>query len=70
MIKIIQIIIGFFAKPNVNHSSNTEWMVNFIYGGKEQMRILQGENENMVRERFMSARPSAKITGIMCLNCG
>lgn len=70
MKKFIQTIKGFFAKPNVTHSSNTEWIVNFIYGGKEQRRILQGENENIVRDKFMSVRSSAKITSVICLNCG
>ena len=58
------------VKPVVSHSSNTEWLVNFNCYGKNETRILQGESENIVRQRFLSVKPNAKITNIVCLNCG
>jgi hypothetical protein len=58
------------VKPVVSHSSNTEWLVNFTNYGKYENRILQGESEEIVRERFMCVRPNAIINTIVCLNCG
>jgi len=58
------------VKPVVSHSSNTEWLVNFTNYGKLETRILQGESEEIVKERFLSVRPNARINNIVCLNCG
>ena len=49
------------------YNSSTQWIVNFSYDGKYQMRILEGESEKSVRNNFLSVRPSARITNIICL---
>ena len=56
-------------KHVVSHSSNTEWLVNFTNYGESENRILQGESERIIRERFMCIRPNARINSIVCLNC-
>lgn len=57
------------VKPITNHYSNTEWLVNFTNYGKIETRILQGENEEIVKERFLSVRPNTRINNIICLKC-
>jgi hypothetical protein len=57
------------VKPVVSHSSNTEWLINFTNYGKSETIILQGKNDEIVKERFLSVRPNARINNIVCLNC-
>lgn len=58
------------VNPIINHSPYTEWLISFTNYGKCENRMLQGENEDVVKERFLSCRPNARINNIVCLNCG
>lgn len=55
------------SKPAAIHEPNTEWAVSFVSFGKPQTRILTGESEQLVKERFLQNRPHSKIETIVCL---
>lgn len=59
----------FFVKNDLVYDSNTKWLINFVSEGKPQSKILTGESQRVVRERFLIFRPNIRIENITLLEC-
>lgn len=59
----------FFVKNDVAYDSNTKWLINFVSDGKPLTKILTGESQSVVRERFLIFRPNIRIESICLLEC-
>ena len=54
---------------DIVYDPNTKWLINFVSEGKPQTRILIGESQRVVRERFLVFRKNVRIESITLLEC-
>ena len=57
----------FFVENNTIYTPNTKWLINFVSEGKPQTKIIFGESQRIVKERFLIFRPNVRIESIILL---
>ena len=58
-----------FVKNDKIYDKDTKWLINFILDGKLQTKIIMGETQKIVRERFLLFSSNVRIESIVLLDC-
>lgn len=53
------------SKKEEIFATDTQWLVNYTQHSRTENRILQGESEKVVRERFLSVNYNARINSVI-----